>query len=342
MTDVTALPRAAMTQPLSDRRIGWIDSARGIGIILVVFGHVWRGLASAGLIADAALFRAIDDAIYLFHMPLFFFLSGMVFPRAIAGRPIAGLVRDRIARLLYPLVIWTYLFTLFRAAAGSLANNPSGLADLVRAPLPPLEYLWFLWALFLCQCIAIAIFRGPFGVRSQVTLAVGVALAAWPVLLDLPGFHAYLNGALANLPIFILGVLAGRVSWPGVGRAIGLGAAAIFLLGQALIPDPASSRIVLLLAGNVVALAFLIAWIGASRLDVMRPAGEVLGRLGRVSMAIYLAHVVFASGLRIALVKAGVDDLLLHVALGTIAGIAGPLGLLRIAQRFGVARVLGF
>lgn len=51
---------------MSRKRITWIDIARGIGILLVVYGHT--------LSADS--FRYI---IYAFHMPLFFLLSGLVF-----------------------------------------------------------------------------------------------------------------------------------------------------------------------------------------------------------------------------------------------------------------------
>ena len=44
-------------------RIEWIDIAKGIGIILVVFGHVWRK-------------NIPQNWLYSFHMPLFFFISG--------------------------------------------------------------------------------------------------------------------------------------------------------------------------------------------------------------------------------------------------------------------------
>lgn len=47
-------------------RLNWVDIARGIGIITVLYGHAISG--------DS--FRHI---IYAFHMPLFFFLSGIVF-----------------------------------------------------------------------------------------------------------------------------------------------------------------------------------------------------------------------------------------------------------------------
>ena len=55
------------------------DAIKGAAIILVVFGHVWLGLGSAGLIGDAQLFRTVEEAIYLFHMPVFFFVSGLFF-----------------------------------------------------------------------------------------------------------------------------------------------------------------------------------------------------------------------------------------------------------------------
>jgi fucose 4-O-acetylase-like acetyltransferase len=49
----------------SSERQAWIDVARGIGIVAVVAGHVWtRG--------------AFRDAVYSFHMPLFFLLSGLL------------------------------------------------------------------------------------------------------------------------------------------------------------------------------------------------------------------------------------------------------------------------
>ena len=50
-------------------RIHWIDIAKGIAIMLVVIGHVPDAF-------DAPFYRV---AIYTFHMPLFFFLSGYVF-----------------------------------------------------------------------------------------------------------------------------------------------------------------------------------------------------------------------------------------------------------------------
>ena len=43
-------------------RIGWVDTAKGIGLLLVIIGHLPIPL--------------VPVWIYTFHMPLFFFLSG--------------------------------------------------------------------------------------------------------------------------------------------------------------------------------------------------------------------------------------------------------------------------
>ena len=46
-------------------RLEWVDVARGVGIIAVVVGHVWTQ-------------GPVRDAVYSFHMPLFFLLSGLL------------------------------------------------------------------------------------------------------------------------------------------------------------------------------------------------------------------------------------------------------------------------
>lgn len=50
------------------KRIKWIDTAKAIGIFLVIWGHITSGEGAVVL-----------SYIYVFHMPLFIFLSGLVF-----------------------------------------------------------------------------------------------------------------------------------------------------------------------------------------------------------------------------------------------------------------------
>ena len=65
--------RGHEAHPPAGGRLEWIDVARGIGIVAVVVGHVWtRG--------------GLRDAMYSFHMPLFFLLSGLLSRPQPAGR----------------------------------------------------------------------------------------------------------------------------------------------------------------------------------------------------------------------------------------------------------------
>ena len=87
---------------MSQQRLIWIDLAKGIGISLVVIGHAGRGLMSAAIPDEMQILPLLDGAIYAFHMPLFFILSGVT----IGLRPIASIQPDlsrRIWRIFYPL-----------------------------------------------------------------------------------------------------------------------------------------------------------------------------------------------------------------------------------------------
>ena len=61
-------------------RQDWLDLTKGIAILLVVIGHVFRGYTAAGLFPEyQTAFAYIDYTIYSFHMPLFFLLSGYLY-----------------------------------------------------------------------------------------------------------------------------------------------------------------------------------------------------------------------------------------------------------------------
>ena len=54
-------------------RIPYLDMARGIGVVLMVVGHLLGSLEATD---PKAWFVPVKHVIVSFHMPLFFFLSG--------------------------------------------------------------------------------------------------------------------------------------------------------------------------------------------------------------------------------------------------------------------------
>src|SRR5512133_2369883 len=87
---------------MSKSRLVSIDIARGIGILLVVLGHT---LAEANYHVQNPTVFFLGRLIYSFHMPLFFFLSGLFFKPEIR---FPDLLKRRFDSVLKP-----YLFTLF-------------------------------------------------------------------------------------------------------------------------------------------------------------------------------------------------------------------------------------
>lgn len=68
-------------------RIQWVDACKAYAIFLVVLGHYYHG-------------SFINSYIYSFHMPLFFFLAGLV--STIQVKTFKDFVRGRIRTLIIP------------------------------------------------------------------------------------------------------------------------------------------------------------------------------------------------------------------------------------------------
>jgi len=80
-------------------RQNWIDQARGLSIFMVIYGHN---------------FPSIEPYIYSFHVPLFFFISGMFHPEEVTKKTIFR----RSKMILIPYFIWSFGLFLFWAFFG--------------------------------------------------------------------------------------------------------------------------------------------------------------------------------------------------------------------------------
>jgi fucose 4-O-acetylase-like acetyltransferase len=326
--------------PVPTRDIS-LDVAKGIGIILVVIGHAWRGLESAGMIGNAWLFRRIDQLIYNFHMPLLFLLSGMTFQAWVLRRPVVEAAISRVTRLLWPLLLWSYLFTAARLAAGEAANTQlTGIESLIFFPLPPRDHFWFLWALFLQHLAVLALIRfvtGPLSAPAWAALAAIVVLVSsfTPV-----GLNAWTFGAAIYAGAFLAGLALGQTRWRPEGPLAFLLAAALFLGLQAASFQLPRSLLTVQVLGIVLSLSAL-AMIHILSTGRMSGPCRLLAYLGLSSMGIYLGHTIFSAGVRAGLGHF-TPDLTAHMVLGTLAGIIGPLILYAVIRRVGHPSWIGF
>ena len=318
-----------------------MDVAKGVGIILVVIGHAWRGLNTAGMIGDEALYQLVDRVIYNFHMPLFFILSGMTFQSWALRRPVGEAALSRVTRLLWPLILWTYLFAAARLAAGEHANTQvSGLESLAFWPLPPRDHFWFLWALFLQHLAVLALIRfvtGPLSATAWATIAGLVVLASSFIPFSL---QEWTHGAFTYAGAFLAGLALGGITWRPRGALAFAIAAAVFVGLQVLsfhVPQMLLTRQLFGIALSLAALAMIQILVSD------RQSGDIrfLAWLGLYSIGIYLAHTIFSAGAR-AVLGRFTQDLSLHMIAGTLAGIIGPLILYVLIRRVGRPSWIGF
>lgn len=174
------------------KRIEWIDVAKGVGIVLVSFGHLRNGDG------ESVWLPALDapiDAIYLFHMPLFFLLGGLTFSRR-------GGFKAFLVRKAKTLLVPYYVFSLYFLAkpfaillipsmrAAFQTSHDYGIAHQFLDVLVMGNGLWFLMAFFVGECLM-------YGLTSltdngRVLAAIGMAFVilstfvssqtGWPAL----------------------------------------------------------------------------------------------------------------------------------------------------------------
>ena len=329
---------------LATNRLEWIDIAKGVGIILVVVGHTGRGLSAVYFPDGTGFLQSMDKAIYAFHMPLFFLLSGITF----GMRPpstIQPALLNRALRFFYTLVVWTYAFLGMRALAGDMSNAGGSWLDLLQAPLPPFAHFWFLWAL-LINMVLFAVLR--LEMRSILpdilfwTVATFVSVAV-SFTVNLPQqFAPWLGHALDYSFVFTVGGIIGSSQLvravPSLTIAsLGSLLFVFFLWASISIELPINDVV----GGLVLSLLLLLPLITLSTYLGRSAGGRALAFLGVISLAIYVMHIIFSAGIRIALINGGYFDLKLHLVSGIFAGILGPLLVYLMARRANMLRILG-
>lgn len=135
-----------MIDTVKKGRLEWIDFAKGIGIYLLVLGHM------------PSLPSLFTNWIYSFHMPLFFFLSGYVFKES---RSYKETIQKSFKNLIFPYLCYDFIFLLLDILFWGMRS------EIVQADISNIKcgqgsfgVIWFLLAMFWVQLI--------FGILSRI------------------------------------------------------------------------------------------------------------------------------------------------------------------------------
>ena len=187
-----------------------LDRAKGLGIALVVLGHIVAREVPPG----DGWFEYVKAGVYQFHMPFFMYLSGYVaFLTGAARVAPAGwlaLFGKRAVRLLMPFLIFGLLIAGGKAVLGPYLHidNPAnaGLADLANlvwhTDHSVALSIWYMAALFVLSCLTPVLL---WLLRGNSLLLLGIAAVVY--FLPVPAIM-YLDRAATYFIFFVIGGIA--------------------------------------------------------------------------------------------------------------------------------------
>lgn len=264
-----------------------IDAAKGLAIILVVFGHVVAREIPPG----GEWYGVAKELLYTFHMPLFIFLNGFVF--ALSWQPESRLVEQlslgwkRASRLFPPFLVMGLIVFAGKLFAGRYVpvDNPvnglASLADLlIRPSVSFSSFLWYLYALGIIFLSFPLFFR-----LCGRQLLVLLLIAALFYLLPVSDYFAW-SRIRELFFFFVLGIVASK----NVGRFDKLIKSSWYLwciplCGTWVVSGGEAIKLVC----GVFAIPFVM---GLVRL-IGSQGSEFLEWVGRYTLSIYLFNTIF-------------------------------------------------
>ena len=103
----------------SNNHLSWVDLAKGIGVVLVVLGH---------LIYHHMALTPIAKAIYSFHMPMFFIMSGYVMKKDELS--LFRYINRKLFRLIVPTILLSAVLQTVYIGIHGLDNLGSFISGL--------------------------------------------------------------------------------------------------------------------------------------------------------------------------------------------------------------------
>lgn len=239
-------------------RIAFIDVAKGFGITPVVLGHSW--------LVTLEHTKWLKETIYAFHMPLFFFLSGMFFR---PNTPYIDFTRSKSAQLLKPYLVVLLSLGVLKILLKDAPFIP-GLIGIFygSGKTIPFVSLWFLGHLWIVFQFAWIVENLTALSKRRLALQIAIMFAIlWTGCFMLRVFEG------VDLVIPQLGVSFANVGLPLSADLTSL-TAFFFLLGYLL-----KKKVVGSLFGNrlfvpAVGMFFAVAYFGSSHLNLNQRSFE--------------------------------------------------------------------
>jgi fucose 4-O-acetylase-like acetyltransferase len=330
----------------------WIDYARGIAIVLVLYRHVFEGIKHAGFqVQDYLAIEQANILFFSFRMPLFFIISGMFVVASLGKRGLSSFIETKGRTILYPYFVWGILQISIQLLLKDYVNANRTAESYLHLLYSPrlLDQFWYLYALFNVT-VLYAIVVATLKPAKTFQLALGAILFAVSIYTYQKNINLFFIGDVFHYYLFLAigDVIGSYVTNPAHREKL---SSYLWLLIM-LVPFAATQYYYLVTNIPFAAMNYdfveyyepirflIIAVIGAFFIIVLSFLLQRINRftwlqiLGSHSLYIYVSHVMVLAATRIFMTSVlHISNVPVLLVTGIVIGLLGPVLLYKMANK---------
>lgn len=306
----------------------------------MVLGHIADGYLKAGSFpASADVLGWVFNAIYSFHMPLFFAISGYVYRAAYFDEEqhmVKRRVFQQIGNLLAVYILFSVCFGAFKIVCGRFANSDVSASDLLLIGVRAISPYWYIYVLIQFYLL----FSLTGFSRASAAGMFGCAVVACVLSMFVGGDTLFeIKKSLYYLLFFCGGYSkAGRED--GGKPLVTVVAFCVAVALCAVFWNDARSIHRIPVVNMLVASGIVwMIWYGFEHIHVLGD-NRLLQKVGGVSMEIYVLHCIFTAGNRVLLPLLGLHDVYVCIAVNFMISLCVPVAAAVLSRKLGIHDLL--
>ncbi|MGL4875106.1 MAG: acyltransferase family protein [Clostridium sp.] len=327
---------------MSYKRETWLDESKGIGILLVVLGHVILGFLNANMYLDKKnLLEYVFFTIYSFHMPLFFIISGYLYKKTWQIKNIQNLkvrIINKFIALGIPYIIFSLAFGISKVIMSGDTNSELTIKDILKIPIHPIGPYWFLYAL-MGLFILVPILEYS-KLNTKIILLIALSLTILSNIFTIK--IVFISTTFQNILYFYIGCILFEIfnyekyfKLKKLLLKFNVLLFFVYIVTNILYFNLSKSIFISnIFIGIILAISASIFIINI--FYKYNKNNKVLITMGKLSLPIYLMHIILTAGIRIIFIKLGLNNFIIQISVGILLGILIPILIYKLITRIKV------
>ena len=307
---------------MKKERVLWLDALKGVAIIFVVLGHILLGYTeNNAFVAYNADMKVLQQWIYVWHMPLFFMISGITFYMGCfnhSGILNKNKMKRNCTNLLFLYGIFDIVIIVLKVLFSNFVDNRINGMEILFNIFFPDTLMWYLWVLIIYYIIFSRVICLKNNKKVEIVL-LGLALLI--KMIDVRyGLRLCIKNVFYCAPFFYIGIILEK-KWSisrsknfirdmyGTIIMIVLGTEVVLFsacyVSKEYVKIPVDLRVII---EWITAICICLLLINAFKRSAFYKKARFLSELGKASLVIYLVHTYIVTALKRITISIGMAD----------------------------------